>query len=148
MKKLHLLFTLLIVGFTAFAQNADPVKWNFTARKKTASTYEVVLSATLPKPWHIYSQNTEGSLPTTISFNTNPLVSLDGKAKETGSLIKMFDKNLKENVAYYSNKVSFTQTVKVKAGIKTNITGFVKYMVCDDEKCLAPTKKSFDIKLQ
>jgi hypothetical protein len=39
--------------------------------------------------------------------------------------------------------------VKVKAGIKTNVsgTGFNIIMVCNDSKCLPPVKKSFDLKL-
>lgn len=42
----------------------------------------------------------------------------------------------------------YTQLVKVKAGVKTNIAGNISYMVCDDEQCLPPSKKQFDIKLQ
>jgi hypothetical protein len=51
-------------------------------------------------------------------------------------------------VLSYSDKVQWVQTVKVKGGIKTNISGTIEYMVCDDSHCLPPTKKSFDLKLQ
>jgi DsbC/DsbD-like thiol-disulfide interchange protein len=49
---------------------------------------------------------------------------------------------------FYSDNVSFVQTVKVKNGIKTNLSGTVEYMVCDDSQCLPPVKKTFALTLQ
>jgi DsbC/DsbD-like thiol-disulfide interchange protein len=139
---------LLVLGVTA--QIKDPVKWTYSSRNKGNDTWEVVLTATLPKPWHIYSQKTEkgGPLPTKISFKPNPLITLKGTVKEIGQLKTEFDKNFEVNVKYYGNKVEFIQTLTTKPGIKTNITGTIEYMVCDENQCLAPTKKNFDIKLQ
>jgi hypothetical protein len=148
MKKL--VFTaLLLVGFSALqAQVQNPVQWKFEAKKK-GTNYEIVITATVDKPWHIYSQNTPkgGPLPTNIAFKKNPLVTISGKVVETGKLEKVYDKNASIDVLFYSGKVVFTQLVKVKAGVKTNVSGTVEYMVCDDEQCLPPTKKTFDIKL-
>jgi len=148
MKKL-VFIALLLVGITALhAQVQNPVQWKFEAKKKGAG-YEIVMTATLEKPWHIYSQNTgkNGPVPTNITFKKNPLVTLSGKVIETGKLEKVYDKNFSTDVLFYSGKVVFTQIVKVKAGVKTNVSGTVEYMVCDDEQCLPPTKKTFDIKL-
>lgn len=148
MKKI--LFTLLLsVGILALqAQVLNPVLWKYEAKKK-GIIYELVITATIVKPWHIYSQNTgkNGPLPTSITFKTNPLISLVGKVKEKGKLEKIFDKNFNTDVLFYSKSVIFTQTIKVKNSLKTNISGMVEYMVCNDEKCLPPTKKTFDIKL-
>jgi thiol:disulfide interchange protein DsbD len=108
-----------------------------------------VITATVSKPWHIYSQNSgaDGPIPTTITINPNPLITKEGKFKEIGKLVKFFDKNFNTNVLYYSDKVVFTQTIKLKTKAKTVVTGKVDYMVCNDEKCLPPTKKAFTIKL-
>ena len=148
MKKIILavLFSVTLLATNAQVQN--PVKWKYEAKKKGVN-YEVVITATVDKPWHIYSQNTgkNGPIPTTITFKTNPLITLNGKVKEAGKLEKIYDKNFQTDVLFYSGSVVFTQIIKVKAGIKTNISGTVEYMVCDDEKCLPPTKKTFDIKL-
>ena len=148
MKKIILavLFSVTLLATNAQVQN--PVKWKYEAKKKGVN-YEVVITATVDKPWHIYSQNTgkNGPIPTTITFKTNPLITLNGKVKETGNLEKIYDKNFQTDVLFYSGSVVFTQTIQVKAGVKTNISGTVEYMVCDDEKCLPPTKKTFDIKL-
>ena len=150
MKKI--LFTLFSFAFTVaiFAQPKNPVSWNYEAKKKTADTYEIVLTATVEHPWHIYSQNTgkNGPVPTTIRMKPNPLVKKNGTVKEVGKLEKIFDKNFNTNVLFYSDQVKFVQTVKVKPGIKTNVSGTVEYMVCDDSQCLPPVKKSFDLKIQ
>lgn len=148
-----MLFTLCFAVITSLAigQIENPVSWTYEAKKKTADTYEIVITADLQHPWHIYSQNTGkgGPVPTTISFKANPLITVTkGKAKEIGKLEKMFDKNFNTNVLSFSEKVQFVQTVKVKGGIKTNLSGTVYYMVCNDSKCLPPVKKSFDLKLQ
>jgi Disulphide bond corrector protein DsbC len=149
MKKIFLL--VLSLGFLqlSFAQIKDPVAWTFEAKKKAADTYEVTITASVPKPWHMYSQNmpSGGPIPTKVVFNPNPLVKKNGNTKEQGKLEKINDKIFGMEVLFFSGKVVYTQLVKVKPGIKTNIAGYVNYMVCDDEQCLPPTKKQFDIKL-
>lgn len=150
MKRTVLTFFAALIAIVSFSQPKNPVSWNYEAIKKSAGIYEVTLTATMESPWHIYSQNTGkgGPIPTTISFKANPLVTKTGSIKEQGKLEKIFDKNFNTNVLYYSEKVVFVQTVKVKGGIKTNVSGTVEYMVCDDSQCLPPVKKSFDLKLQ
>ena len=147
MKKISILLFLVVLGLGAFAQIKDPVSFKYEAVKKAGNTYELIITATVPAPWHIYSQNTgkNGPVPTTITFKKNPLLTLVGKPKELGKLEKMFDKNF--NVLYYADQVQFVQTITLKGNIKTNISGSVNYMVCDDSQCLPPTTKSFDIKL-
>ncbi len=149
MKKISILLFLVVLGLGAFAQIKDPVSFKYEAVKKAGNTYELIITATVPAPWHIYSQNTgkNGPVPTAISFKKNSLLTLVGKPKELGKLEKMFDKNFNTNVLYYADQVQFVQTITVKGNIKTNISGSVNYMVCDDSQCLPPTTKSFDIKL-
>ncbi|HEY1019570.1 MAG TPA: protein-disulfide reductase DsbD domain-containing protein [Sediminibacterium sp.] len=150
MKRLSLSVIALLVTAFSFAQRQNPVSWNYEAIKKSADTYEIVLTATVEEPWHIYSQNTGkgGPIPTAVVFKPNPLVTKNGKVKELGKLEKVFDKNFNTDVLYFSDKVKFVQLVKVKGGIKTNLSGTVEYMVCDESQCLPPVKKSFDLKLQ
>ncbi|HTN39419.1 MAG TPA: protein-disulfide reductase DsbD domain-containing protein, partial [Arachidicoccus sp.] len=67
---------------------------------------------------------------------------------EKGKLQTTHDKNFGVDVKYYSNKVVFTQLVKVKGNVKTNLTGKVNFMVCDDHECLPPSNAPFSVKLQ
>jgi thiol:disulfide interchange protein DsbD len=150
MKYTILTTILLFFALALLAQAASPVNWSYATRKKADKVYEVVLTATLPKPWHIYSQHTPkgGPVPTKITFKANPLLTLDGDAVEAGNLKTDHDENFGVDVKYFADKVEFVQTVKLKSPVKTNVTGTIEFMVCNDEKCLPPAKQPFDVKLQ
>ncbi|NCT94013.1 MAG: hypothetical protein GXC72_06300 [Chitinophagaceae bacterium] len=150
MKKFVFIIMMVALAQLAQAQIKDPVKWTFEAIKKTADTYEVQITADVEGKWHLYSQTTGkgGPKPTLVSFQPNPLLSLVGAVKETGKTQKSYDDIFKTDVVLISGKVRYTQTVKLKTAAKTSIRGTVSYMVCDDQECLPPAKKSFDIKLQ
>lgn len=148
MRKIISLVVCTLFAFGVFAQLKDPVKWSATSRKK-ANGYEVVLMATLPKPWHIYSQNTGegGPVATNFKFTKNPLLTFDGGVREVGKLKENYDKLFDTKVKYYADKVDFVQTVKVRGNVKTNVNVTVEYMTCDDSQCLPPTKKTFNVSL-
>ncbi|HEY6979141.1 MAG TPA: protein-disulfide reductase DsbD domain-containing protein [Chitinophagaceae bacterium] len=150
MKKIVLLIILFSATMAGMAQLKDPVQWNFGAVKKAEKVYEVTFTATIVKPWHIYSQLTPpgGPVPTKIVFKTNPLITVNGKAKENGSLKNVHDQFFGVDVKYFDNQVAFVQTVNLKSNVKTNIAGTIEYMVCNDEECLPPKKVPFDLKLQ
>ncbi len=139
----------MISVLNVYAQPKNPVSWKFESKKKSDGVYELIVTATVEKPWHIYSQFTgKGPVPTKFSFKANPLVTLDGKITEIGKLEKVNDPNFKSEVLYFSNSVQFVQTAKLKAKATTSVSGTIEYMVCNDEECLPPVKKSFEIKLQ
>jgi len=150
MKKIYLLLTLFCITATAFSQIKDPVQWSYTAAKKSDKLYELTFTATIEKPWHIYSQTTPkgGPVPTKFVYKTNPLVTVTGIPKEAGSLKSVHDEYFDVDVKYYDNKVVFTHTINLKNPVKTNISGTVEYMVCNDSQCLPPKKVPFDLKLQ
>ncbi|MGI8637432.1 MAG: protein-disulfide reductase DsbD domain-containing protein [Segetibacter sp.] len=138
----------VLFAFNCMAQVKDPVKWTATSRKK-AGAYEIVLTATMPKPWHIYSQKTGegGPVATNFKFTKNPLLTFQGEVKESGVLKENYDKLFDTKVKYFGDKVDFVQLVKVKGNLKTNVNVTVEYMTCDDSQCLPPTKKSFNVSL-
>ncbi|MBL0145118.1 MAG: hypothetical protein IPP48_04545 [Chitinophagaceae bacterium] len=151
MKKVLLSVLVLMSVFFVNAQVQNPVQWSFTSKKIADKVYEVYLTATIQSGWHLYSQTQPKdaiSIPTEITFNANPLVSLDGKAKEVGKIEFYQDKKLKISANQYSSKVVFVQKVKLKAKAKTNISGSVEYQTCDDKKCLPPVTKTFSVALK
>lgn len=150
MKKLFALSTILFFTLASYAQIKDPVVWTYSAEKKADKTYDIKIVAKFANPWHLYSQSTPagGPVPTSITFKTNPLISKDGSVKEVGNMKKYKDPNFGVDVKYYSDQVVFVQTVKLKSNVKTNITGTIEFMVCDDHQCLPPKKVPFDIKIQ
>ncbi len=141
---------LLLGCLPAFSQMADPVKWNYSAKKIGDKTYELHLTASIQTNWHLYSQQQPDDAiinPTTIRFNKNPLVTLDGKIREVGKMELFKDEKLKLSANQYSGKVDFVQVLKLKTGAKTNITGSVEYQTCDDKKCLPPKTVNFSVSL-
>jgi thiol:disulfide interchange protein DsbD len=150
MKKLYFILLSLFVTILASAQGLNPVSWNFTSRKISDNVYEIQMIATIQQGWHLYSQTQPKDAiaqPTSFVFNRNPLIELDGKVKEIGNLEKFKDKELDISANQYSNKVVFTQKVKLKGKAKTNVTGKLTYQTCDDVKCLPPKTVNLSIAL-
>lgn len=132
------------------AQNSEVVKWTYVSKKIADKTYEVHLTPNVQSPWHIYSQTSPegGAIPTKIVFNKNPLVTVDGKTKEVGKIISKYEDVFEVTVKYFEGKADFVQIVKLKANAKTNISGSIEYMACNDEQCTPPQKVNFNIALQ
>jgi thiol:disulfide interchange protein DsbD len=106
--------------------------------------------ATIEKGWHVYAQEQPKdaiAIPTSFSFNKNPLVNFDGKVKEVGKMEKYKDKVLGVTSHQYSDKVVFVQKVKLKGKAKTNVTGKLEFQTCNDEKCLPPKTVNLSIAL-
>ncbi len=150
MVKSSLLVAFLLFSQLCFSQIQTPVKWNFSAKKINATTYEVHITANIDNHWHLYSQSTPdgGPVATVISFTKNPLVTLEGKVKEIGKLEQKHEPLFGVDVKQFSNKVDFVQVIKLKAPVKTNISGSVEFMVCDDTQCLPPTTQKFSLALK
>jgi thiol:disulfide interchange protein DsbD len=150
MKKIVALLAVVCIALSAAAQIQDPVDWSYSVKKLSADTYTFSATANIEGDWHIYSQTTGkgGPVPTKINFKKNPLITVVGATKEAGKVKQVYDELFKTNVRYIGETATYTQTIKVRAGVKTNISGSVEYMVCDDRQCLPPSKKTFDLKLQ
>ncbi len=151
MKKIIL---VIIALFTIVAVNAqlsallNPVSWSFSVKKISDKTYEIRLKANIESGWHLFSQEQPDdaiAIPTGISFNSNPLITVVGKTKEIGKLEKFKDKKLGISANQYSESVEFVQTIKLKANVNTNLSGEVEYQTCDDKKCLPPKKIPFSL---
>ncbi|MDF2187664.1 protein-disulfide reductase DsbD domain-containing protein [Paraflavitalea sp. CAU 1676] len=148
MKK-YLLLALAVIGFAGAYAQEKPVNWNFTAKKIADKTYEVHFTANITGNWHIYSQTVgvDGPVPTTFTYTKNPLLTVEGKPKEEGKLIKKKEEAWDGVVNYFEKTVNFVQIVKVKGAAKTNLAGKVEYMVCNDEKCLPPVEVPFNVNI-
>lgn len=149
MKKIIISLAAFFLLASTYAQQ-QKISWSFTAKKLADNKYELHLTATPPMGWHVYSQLTPegGPIPTSFKFTTNGLVTVAAsKPKETGKLVTYFDKNFKVDVKYFEGKVDFIKTIAVKGKIKTNISGMVESMICNDRTCMPPTTEKFNIPL-
>lgn len=140
------IFLVLSFGVVSAQQK---ISWTYTAKKLTGNKYEIHIIATPPTGWHIYSQLTPegGPVPTTFKFNNNALLTLQGKVAEKGKTVTYFDKNFKVNVKYFEGKADFVQVITVKGKVKTNISGEIESMICNDKICMPPTTEKFNVAL-
>ena len=142
-----ILFFLLISAIEAKAQT--PYTWTLTSKKTANNIYEIHCTVDVNAPWHTYSQFTPpgGPVDTKFVFPKNPLFTLDGDTKEDGNMITKHEKVFGVDVKYFDGQVDFIQKIKLKSTAKTNFTGSVTFMVCNDEQCLPPTTQKFSVPL-
>lgn len=147
--KAVLLSMFLFATLAVPAQN--PVTWTFTSKKLPNNTYEIHMTATIERGWHLYSQVQPDDAvagPTTFAIANNPLIELSGKIREVGKMEKFHDKELEISANQYSEKVDFVQVVKLKGKVKTSFSGSVEFQTCDDKKCLPPKTINFKVALE
>lgn len=145
-----IVFAIYLITAGMLVQAQSLVRWNFEAKKISERTYEIIIKAQIDEPWHLYSQNTPpgGPFPATINFNKNPLVILEGKTVEKGNIQKKYEGVFGIDVFYYEKNVDFVQTVRLKTLVKTNVTGNIEFMICNDHECMPPKKVQFNISIK
>jgi DsbC/DsbD-like thiol-disulfide interchange protein len=150
MVRLIILCLFASVKLTCFAQSEQKVKWQYHIVSKGNNIFEVRLTATIDKGWHLYSHQQSSdaiALPTTIQFSKNPIVELKGEMKEEGTLIDNIDPATRTKSRYYSGQVVFVQKILRKKNILTVVNGDIEFMVCDDRQCLPPSTVKFQVKI-
>lgn len=140
-------FVLLLTNLS-FMQQTENITWEYSSRKKGDIT-ELVMTATLGKGWHVYSQFTPegGPIPTEFKIESQKGVEVIGKVLEP-SPEKHYDPNFQLDVMYFSNKVEFVQQVRIRGNSVKSVKGTVSYMICNDQTCLPPKDIPFEIKVQ
>jgi len=130
MKKISFIIIFLCFSFISRAQ--DVVRWEIGCKKISGKTYEVHFTPKVKDSWHIYSLEVSGgmNLPTSFSFENNPLVILNGGVKEIGL------------------QQDFVQKIRLKKRVSTILKGTITFMACNDEQCLPSTTTDFTIILK
>jgi thiol:disulfide interchange protein len=153
MKQLLLTITFLLALFSTNAQNfLDPVKWDVTVKKENGDRYLILMNASIDDGWHLYSQKQfgeefEGPIATEFSYNSSEeTYTLFGDTQEP-DVKPLYDPVFELDVVYFEGDVLFTQAIDIidPEGLKIKVDIF--YSVCDDEKCLAPETKTFEVDL-
>ena len=149
MKKITILFLLLIVVLGIKAQMANPV--HFTSDLKTGKGVEaeIIFHATIDRGWHVYSTDIGDNGPTEATFNVVKMdgAELVGKLEPRGNVIKKMDKVFNMEVKYFEGEATFVQKIRFTKP-QYDIDCYLEYGTCSDESCLPPTevelKKSGD----
>jgi thiol:disulfide interchange protein DsbD len=129
----------LLLTTSSFSQIYDPVDWATSVEKTNDSTYTLIATATIEDGWHLYSQEVPdgGPIATEFSYKESDDYALFGETiEEEGNTIQ--DPVFEMEITYFEDEVDFRQQIRY-SGAPIKVTGEVTFMVCDDERCLAPT---------
>ena len=148
MKKILLIFTLIVSTIFANAQLYDPVSWKFTAEDISGNEATIVLTATIEPGWHVYSQFIEegGPIPTSFSFEAGKGFKLKGGVTESPKAISDFDPNFNMQIAWHKKVVRFSQKITLTKPI-VQVKGMLEFMVCNDTNCLPPEEVPFSVQV-
>jgi hypothetical protein len=148
MKTIANAIILLLLSLSVKAQIETPVHWSYGAKMTRATEATVFLKATIAEGWHIYSQKTPpgGPVKTSFIFQPSEDYTLIGKTIEPQAITR-FEPTFGVDVSFFDHSVIFQQKVSLgKPG--ATVKGTLRYMVCNDEKCLAPTDLDFSIPIR
>ncbi len=67
--------------------------------------------------------------------------------RENGKAIKKFEAALNQDLKYYEKNVDFIQIVKLKGNAKTNLSGKVEFVVCNETHCLPPSEVEINVNI-
>jgi hypothetical protein len=145
--KILLTVLAVIFCFSLNAQTISPVKWDYSIKKINKAEAMVCLHAKIDKGWRIYSQNVgdDGPIKTEFRFKSSIDYELKGKTIEPEPITK-HSEAFDMNISYFETEVTFMQKVKVKK-YGTKITGYIKYMVENENMSVPPDDVRFSITL-
>ena len=131
-----------LMALSGSAQDSHPVSWKLSSTSTGLLTFQLDFIAAIKEPFHIYPQSFAGGIgmPTSISFETNDNVELIGEMKEKGD-----ETAAGEEAAFYRKGVTFSQSIRLKADVRTTIHIRIKYMACNDQLCLPPSSKEYTL---
>ncbi len=144
---LSLLAILLFIA-TSFSQIIKPVKWTFSTRQINKEQVDLVFTASVQSPWHLYGLNIAegGPIPTSINFSETIGFEIIGKPTQSPKPEIVDDKIFNMKLELHSGKVIFTQRVRIVQSDSVTISGVVDYMTCSDIQCV-PGDEEFVFRL-
>jgi thiol:disulfide interchange protein len=137
----HTILSLLAILFfisTASPQILNPVKWTFSTRQIDNEQVDLVFSANIKSPWHLYGLNIPegGPIPTSISFSGMKGFGLIGKPTQSPKPEIVDDKIFNMELELHSGQVTFTQRIRKTQTDSIIVAGNLEFMTCSDIQCV------------
>ena len=149
MRLLTLLLALLAGSASAqVVRTADVVTWRVRAdRVGPGESARVVLDAQIAPGWRLYALGSPVGIPLTVSLDPLPAgVSAGRLAQSTPR--EGYDPAFESDYPYFAGAARVVQRVAVAPGAAPGareVTGAVRYAVCDDRVCLPPARTAFRV---
>ena len=141
MKRIFLLFQVLLLVFVAQAQIKDPVHFTSQLKELKGGEAELIFSATIDAGWHVYSTGLGNDGPISASFHSVKMEGAQtiGKLQARGQEIKQYDKLFDMELRWFEKAVTFVQKIRFTKP-DYDIDCYLEYGACNDEACLPPTE--------
>lgn len=149
MRQFFFLTGLIFLSFPLFSQIEEPVKWSFRS-KQDGQDVQLIFKAVIDEGWHLYDTSLPGGgpVPTSIHYTDSSLFERHGALLKNPPPVEVFDKTFQMDLRYFSHQAEFIQNIRLRSDLPVTISGYVEFMVCDDERCLPPTEAGFEFKLK
>ncbi|MBE9518315.1 MAG: thioredoxin family protein, partial [Bacteroidetes bacterium] len=150
--RIILMGVAIMMATSIFSQVENPVNWEFSTDKVSGQEAELVFTATIDYPWHLYSAHLPegGPIATKAWYDESDAYTLVDGIVESPKAKVTFDAGFQMDVGTLSGKAELRQKVKFKDGGTQTVSGEIEFQVCDDEVCLPPMTVSFafEVKLE
>lgn len=150
MKLMFSLFVCLL-AFPIFGESQeDNIKWSFDINQVGPQDYELIYRAQISEPWVIYSKDTPegGPIPLSVNYNSGNVTVID-EGKEEGDRKEGYDNMFDMNVIKYTYNQEYILKQKVRiTDISKTVTGYVTFMMCNNEMCLPPRDVDFSFTIR
>ncbi len=138
------LLLMLAAGFfmnplTSFAQQENPVAWEFSTQKVDDDHINLIMEASIDNKWHLYSINMPegGPIPLVFDFESSPAYKPVGNIQESPEPVKSFDEVFEVDIKYQEKKATYTQKFKVLSQEDFTIKGIIDGQACfEDGQCV------------
>jgi len=143
--KYIIIFCLAFISTEVLSQDKmKPVTWKFEVLTDEDGNKVLVSTAKLDDNWAMYSQHTGegGPVPLTFTYDEGP--TLIGETVEISEPIKKMSKLFEIQVVKFKEEAIFTQKFTSTSGVN-KISGSLRFMCCDDLRCLPPTEVPFEV---
>ena len=136
---------VVMLSFVPCTFATEGVTWSSEVRHEEGDCYEVIFSARIQPPWHMYDMGPYeefGPNATSFRFESTANLILEGDPRSLISPVRMYSEIFGMGISYYTDSARFSQRVKL-TGPSARLGGTVSYQLCDDKSCLPPEEWEF-----
>ncbi len=130
-------------------QILDPVNWNYKLEHVQDNVFELSLKANIDKGWRIYGRDLDEGGPEATSFDfkeDDQDLTIKGKTEPVTEPVTKYDSVFQMELTYFEESAHFAQKIKLLDKVKS-FDAKVRFMACDDSRCLPPKNKTVEITL-
>lgn len=146
---------LLLLAFAALpaaaqVRTSDLVEWRVRADRATSGVEaRVVLDATIAPGWRLYALGSPVGIPLSVTVGELPGGVTAGALRQSAPR-EGYDEAFESAYPYFAESGRVVQVLRVGEGVGSGtheVSGTVRYAVCDDRICLPPTETAFRVPL-